>query len=141
MRICGVDYRGNDLVPVVIEPAEEEWRLVDTRPKKLRLNDVFDTADVRLFAKLVATFLRDAAVDVVVIKKRARSGKFGGGGASFRMGGVLQLSTEKPVEFISGQAVTTALKEVRHVDADKLLQYQRSAFDVALAYALRVQGN
>ena len=141
MRICGVDYRSNDLIPVVIEPVEGGWRVVDTRPRKLTLNDLFDTADVRLFAKSVESFLRDAAVDVVVIKKRARSGKFGGGAASFRMGGILQLSTEKPVEFISAQAITTALTGVQHVDADKLPQYQRGAFNVALAYALRKQAD
>jgi len=136
MRICGVDYQGSELIPVVLDGEGDEWQVVATKPKKLRIGDIYDTADVRLFAQEVRAFLTDFQIDLVVIKKRAKSGKFGGGAASFRMGGVLQLSTEKPVEFISPQAVTAALRGVEHAATDKLLAYQQDAFKTALGYAL-----
>ncbi len=139
MRICGVDYRGQDLIPVVLETDDDGQRLVATEPKRIELDDLFDTAKVRSFARTVAAFLRDNGVDVVVVKKRATKGRFAGGPTSFRMGGVLQLSTEKPVEFLSGPSITAALKDADEPEGE-VLAYQKTALDVARAFVAKRLG-
>lgn len=137
MRICGIDYRGNDLIPIIIQSTDANWSVVDLNTRKITLHDLWDSNDVRLCAKTIKAFLAENQVDRVVIKKRPTSGKFGGGAASFRLGALVQLSTEQPVVFISPQAISSALQDADLEPPDKLFQYQHSAYEVAVAYAER----
>ena len=136
MRVCGVDYQGNDCVPVVIEHESGEWKLAPSSPYKITLGDLYNTEDVRLFAKALEAFLNENLVDLVIVRKRPTSGKYGGGAASFRMGGVLQVVTEKPVMFVSTRGIDSALAKHEVHLPEKLHKYQHRAFEVAMAHAL-----
>lgn len=137
MRVCGVDYTGSDLVPVVLDDSSGEWTWLELDVRKITLSDIWDTEEVRLFSKTVVAFFAENQIDRVVIKKRPTGGKFGGGAASFRMGGLVQVSTEKPVVFLSQQTVSAALKDDPPVHPEGLRKYQRTAYDLAVAMVRR----
>ncbi len=140
MRVCGIDYSGSDLIPVVLDDSEGECSWLELETKKITLNDIWDTDDVRLFLKTVTAFLAENRVDRVVIKKRPTGGKFGGGAASFRMGALVQVSTEKPVDFLPSQTVAATLRKSPPAYPDGLNKYQRTAYELAVALVRRGNG-
>jgi len=135
-RVCGVDFQGHALIPVVLVREDDGWEFVPSDPTRVTLADFWDTSEVRLFAKAVEAFLNDHLIDEVVVKKRAAKGRYAGGAASFRMGGVLQVVTHIPVRFLSPQAVSSAVERHGFAPPASLHKYQHRAFDVAMAYAL-----
>ena len=134
MRVCGVAFSANDAAMAVLEADAADWRVVEARPGRLSVGDIFDTASVRNFQVLVRAFLAEQAADVVVIKKRATAGKFAGGAASFRMGGVIQVTAEVPVEFLSPQAMARCQREDPADLPGSLRRYQEEAFRAAYTW-------
>ena len=134
MRLCAIDYQGNNLVPVVFEVVGGNIKVLQATPTKVSLNDVYDARDVRLFGKEIRAFLDEHQIDEIVVKRRATGGRFAGGGASFRMGGVLIMATELPISFLSSQAVAREMKEHLEKPPKHLHKYQHGAFQVGLVH-------
>ena len=134
MRGCGVAFSGSDAVMTVLEGDADEWLVVHATPRRLSVSDIFDTAAVKNFQVQVRAFLAEQAPDVVVVKKRATSGKFAGGAASFRMGGVVQVTAEVPVEFVSPQAIAKCVKNEPVALPSGLNRYQEEAFRAAYTW-------
>ncbi len=140
MRLCGFAVSSGDLVGVVLEKKEDNWMVVDTSPSKLTIDDIFKTENVRSFSQLVTAYLRDNLVDHVVIRRLATGGKFAGGASAFCIGAIVQLSTDKPVNFISSRSIALEFKKHSCKIPASLYKYQHDAYKTATAYIAKELG-
>jgi hypothetical protein len=129
MRVLGVEIKANALIFVLAENGVP----VSTFPNKMELIDSYDSTEVRLLAGALKELLVSANIDAVVIKKRMEKGKFAGGAASFKLEGLVQLSTAVPVTFLSGAQISAVQKKLTDVDWSAVNKYQEQAFIAALS--------
>ena len=80
----------------------------------------------------IKTFLRDNNIDKIIIKKRAKRGKFAGGADTFKMEGIIQLNGQCDVNFTSTQAIASYKNSNAVTIPTDLLKYQEEAYLSAL---------
>jgi hypothetical protein len=126
MKILGIELKSSTIIAVLLEDQQ-----IQEFPNKIELKDSYDSDEIRqLFQKLNELFTK-ADIDQVIIKKRMEKGKFAGGAASFKLEGLIQLSTDKPVSFIAGTQIK-AFEKKADADLSQVKKYQEQAYLAAL---------
>ncbi|MCH2205150.1 MAG: DUF3010 family protein [Lentisphaerales bacterium] len=126
MKVLGIEIKGSIIIGVLVDGAN-----IYNFPNKIELVDSYDSEEIRNLQKQLQETFKKTEFDSIVIKKRMEKGKFAGGAASFKLEGVIQLSTEKPVSFIAGTQLN-AWQKKNSVDLSIVKKYQESAYLAAL---------
>lgn len=128
MKICGIELKSNNAILVLLE----NGNYIDTRIKKLTLENDESQEDIRKFCSEFLYFLEVNKVDKVVIKKRAKKGNFSGGAVTFKLEGLIQLNPFCEVDLISTQTIASFEKKNKIEFPQKLNKYQESAYLCAI---------
>ena len=80
--------------------------------KKISIQNDENKSEIESFHETIKTFLRDNNIDKIIIKKRAKRGKFAGGADTFKMEGIIQLNGQCDVNFTSTQAMVNAISSL-----------------------------
>ena len=126
MKILGIELKSSTIIAVLLEDQQ-----IQEFPNKIELKDSYDSDEVRQLSKKLNDLFTKADIDQVIIKKRMEKGKFAGGAASFKLEGLIQLSTDKPVSFITGTQIKSFEKKA-DVDLSQVKKYQEQAYLAAL---------
>ena len=132
MKICGIELKGNDTILAVIEVEFNIINYISLKLKKISIQNDEDKSEIESFHETIKTFLRDTNIDKIIIKKRAKRGKFAGGADTFKMEGIIQLNGQCDVNFTSSQAIAVYKKSNAVVIPRDLLKYQEEAYLSAL---------
>ena len=126
MNILGIEIKGSTIIGVLITDQE-----IGEFPNKIDLQDSYDSNELRQLSNHLKELFEKANLDLIIIKKRMEKGKFAGGAASFKIEGLIQLSTETEVNFIAGTQIN-AFQKKNNVDLSVVKKYQESAYLAAL---------
>lgn len=124
MKVCGVELKSNNAILTLIQNGE----YIESKPKKLTLNDDENQEDIRTFCNEFLLFLEQNEVEKIVIKKRAKKGNFAGGAVTFKMEGLIQLNPLCKVELISAQSISSFEKKNQINFPKELKKYQEQAY-------------
>ena len=128
MNICGIELKANNALLVVLKDNE----YIDTKIKKIILEDDEKQEDIRKFCNEFLDFLQKNEIEKIFIKKRAKKGNFSGGAVTFKIEGLIQLNPLCSVELISTQTVSTFEKKNQIQFPKELNKYQEQAYLTAL---------
>ncbi len=128
MKICGIELKANNTIFSVIEDNE----YIDTKVKKITLNDDEKQEDIREYCNQLLVFLETEQIEKVVIKKRAKKGNFAGGPVTFKMEALIQLNPKCVVELVSPQSISAYEKKNIIDIPNGLKKYQEQAYLTAL---------
>jgi hypothetical protein len=128
MNICGIELKANNAVLVVLKDNE----YIDTKIKKIILEDDEKQEDIRKFCNEFLDFLQKNEIEKIFIKKRAKKGNFSGGAVTFKMEGLIQLNPLCSVELISTQTISSFEKKNQIQFPKELNKYQEQAYLTAL---------
>jgi hypothetical protein len=98
--VCGVEIKGKEAILALVQSSPEESAHVKCVTKKLRLLDDRDTKSLSTMKSAIEAFAQQNNVDAFVIKSRQPTGPRAGGGITFKIETLFQLSMT-PVVFIS----------------------------------------
>ncbi len=102
MIVCGVEIKGKEAILALVQSAAEETIHVKCDTKKLALPDDRDTKSLLVMKSAIEAFALQHKVGSFVIKTRQATGPRAGGGITFKIETLFQLSGT-PVVFISPQ--------------------------------------
>lgn len=136
MKICGIEFKGSEARLAAIEISDGEVSIIDIATKKLPLGDSECCVQVKSFQETFESFCRDNGIEVVCIKKRNKKGEYAGGPDTFKMEGVIQVSSVPEVKLISPQTISAMQKREEIYIPDSLNKYQHAAYLTSLAGAL-----
>jgi len=128
MNICGIELKANNMILVVLN----NNKYIDTKIKKITLEDDEKQEDIRKFCNEFLDFLEKNQIEKVFIKKRAKKGSFSGGAVTFKMEGLIQLNPKSSVELISVQTISNFEKKNQIDFPKELKKYQEQAYITAL---------
>ena len=128
MNICGIELKANNVILVVLKNNE----YIDTKIKKLIIEDDEKQEDIRKFCNEFLDFLEKNKIEKVFIKKRAKKGTFSGGAVTFKLEGLIQLNPLCSVDLISSQSISTFEKKNEIEFPKELKKYQEQAYLTAL---------
>ena len=128
MNICGIELKANNMILVVLN----NNKYIDTKIKKITLEDDEKQEDIRKFCNEFLDFLEKNQIEKVFIKKRAKKGSFSGGAVTFKMEGLIQLNPKSSVELISVQTISNFEKKNQIDFPKELKKYQEQAYLTAL---------
>ena len=126
MKTLGIEIKGSTIIGVLTDGE----RIYDF-PNKIDLKDSYDSEEIRKLQNQLKEVFTESDLDSIIIKKRMEKGKFAGGAASFKLEGVIQLSTDKPVSFIAGTQIN-AFQKKNSIDLSAVKKYQEQAYLAAL---------
>ena len=128
MNICGIELKANNAILVVLKNNE----YIDTKIKKIIIEDDEKQEDIRKFCNEFLDFLEKNKIKKVFIKKRAKKGTFSGGAVTFKLEGLIQLNPLCSVDLISSQSISTFEKKNEIEFPKELKKYQEQAYLTAL---------
>ncbi|MGI9570950.1 MAG: DUF3010 family protein [Desulfobulbia bacterium] len=131
MTICGIELSASEARLVLLEDKKDDLTIVDTKPRKIKLNDEADQNEVKAFRDTIFAFFRENQVTVIAIKKRGKKGAFSGGSVGFKLEGIIQLYDECPVILVSPQTISAAKKRYEYTIPKEIMKYQHIAFETA----------
>ena len=129
MNICGIELKANNVILVVLKNGE----YIETKIKKLLIEDDEKQEDIRKFCNEFLDFLEKNKIEKVFIKKRAKKGTFSGGAVTFKLEGLIQLNPFCSVDLVSAQSVSTFEKKNQIEFPKELKKYQEQAYLTALS--------
>ena len=135
MKICGIELKSNNAILSIIDSSNEEINYIDTKLKKIILDNDEDKRSLLSFKNEIDNFLDKNQVEKVIIKKRAKKGTFAGGVITFKMEGIIQLNSICEVEFISSQAIGKYTKKNDIEFPASLNKYQEQSYLSAMLVA------
>lgn len=124
MNICGIELKANNTILVVLNNSE----YIDTKIKKIILEDDEKQEDIRKFCNEFLDFLQKNQIEKIFIKKRAKKGAFSGGAVTFKMEGLIQLNPLCEVELISSNTISSFEKKNQIEFPKELKKYQEQAY-------------
>lgn len=124
MNICGIELKSNNMILVVLN----EGKIVETKVKKIVLEDDEKQENIRQFCNEFLLFLEENSIEKVFIKKRAKKGTFAGGVVTFKMEGLIQLNPHCSVELVSSATICAYEKKNEVVFPMQLKKYQEQAY-------------
>lgn len=124
MNICGIELKANNTILVVLNNSE----YIDTKIKKIILEDDEKQEDIRKFCNEFLDFLQKNQIEKIFIKKRAKKGAFSGGAVTFKMEGLIQLNPLCKVELISSNTISSFEKKNQIEFPKELKKYQEQAY-------------
>lgn len=128
MNICGIELKANNVILVVIN----DNKYIETKIKKLIIEDDEKQEDIRKFCNEFLDFLQKNEIEKIYIKKRAKKGTFSGGAVTFKIEGLIQLNPLCSVDLISSQSISTFEKKNQIEFPKELKKYQEQAYITAL---------
>ncbi len=128
MNICGIELKANNVILVILKNSE----YMDTKIKKITIEDDEKQEDIRKFWNEFLDFLQKNEIEKIFIKKRAKKGTFAGGAVTFKLEGLIQLNPICNVELISSQSIATFEKKNQIEFPQELKKYQEQAYLTAL---------
>ena len=128
MNICGIELKANNVILVVLE----DYKYIDTKIKKLIIENDEKQEDIRKFCNEFLDFLEKNKIEKIFIKKRAKKGTFSGGAVTFKLEGLIQLNPLCSVDLISSQSIATFEKKNQIEFPKELKKYQEQAYLTAL---------
>ena len=137
MNICGIEIKGSETIFAVARQDGQALGHVALATKKIALQDDDDAANVKAFAREVAAFVRDNAIERIAIKKRSKKGEFAGGPTTFKIEGVFQLLDGCEVTLLSPQTLSAQSKKHNVELPATLNKYQHEAYKAACAALLK----
>lgn len=124
MNICGIELKANNTILVVLNNSE----YINTKIKKIILEDDEKQEDIRKFCNEFLDFLQKNQIEKIFIKKRAKKGAFSGGAVTFKMEGLIQLNPLCKVELISSNTISSFEKKNQIEFPKELKKYQEQAY-------------
>ena len=137
MNICGIEIKGSEAIIAVAALDGQTLSHLPLNTKKIALDDDDEAANVKVFAAQVASFVRENAIDRIVIKKRSKKGEFAGGPTTFKIEGVFQLLDSCEVTLLSPQTINAQAKKHGFELPATLNKYQHEAYKAACAALLK----
>jgi hypothetical protein len=137
MRVCGVEIKSNEAIVCLLSLADDVFQLPDCRAKRITLENINSTKDLRYFQFSFSKLMTDYQVDKVVIKERPMKGKFAGGAVGFKLESAIQLIDDLDVETISANRIKASIKRTPvHIPFTEtgLKGFQEQAFVTAFAF-------
>jgi hypothetical protein len=131
MTICGIELSASEARLVLLEGKKDDFTLVDTKPRKITLNDEADQNEVKAFRDSIFAFFIENQVSIIAIKKRGKKGAFSGGSVGFKIEGIIQLYDECPVILVSPQTISATRKRYEYTIPKEIMKYQQIAFETA----------
>lgn len=128
MRICGVELSGSDAVFAIVD--EGVWQECNT--KKITFGDSLEKQSARFFYEAVNSFARDHHIDIFAIKHRQDSGRFAGGGITFKMEALFQLCPDADALIVYNATIVSEQKKNGWIRPDGMNKYQESAYFTAM---------
>lgn len=133
MKTCGVEIKSNEIIFVLLD---SHGALIPITDRKIQLEDSDSAESVIAFYAKLKDWLFKHHVDRVIIKKRAKKGKFAGGADSFKIEGLVQMMDFCDVKLVSPQAIASLIKNNPQEIPEDILKYQEAAFWAAM-YAIK----
>jgi len=137
MKVCGIEIKGSEAIIAVAALDGQTLSHLHLNTKKIALDDDDEAANVKVFAAQVASFVRENAIDRIVIKKRSKKGEFAGGPTTFKIEGVFQLLDSCEVTLLSPQTINAQAKKHGYELPATLNKYQHEAYKAACAALLK----
>ena len=128
MNICGIELKANNVILVILN----NNNYIETKIKKLTIEDDEKQDDIRKFCNEFLDFLEKNEIKKVFIKKRAKKGTFAGGAVTFKLEGLIQLNPFCSVDLVSAQAISNFEKKNQIEFPKELKKYQEQAYLTAL---------
>ncbi|WP_419904560.1 DUF3010 family protein [Kiloniella sp.] len=94
MKLCGIELKGNEAVLAVLENTGEGPKHLDLPPRKIALGDSDKASEIVAFQNKIVEFFQANSISKIIIKKRAKKGKFAGGPDTFKMEALIQITTQ-----------------------------------------------
>lgn len=130
MRVCGIELAGSEARLVILEGSVNSYVVVDCPTKKLPLENSASQEDIKSLKTSFDAIFRDYSIEKVAVKKRPEKGGFAGGGKSFKIEALIQL-TECEVELLAPQTISACLKRKPQQIPQNINAYQKTAFETA----------
>lgn len=127
MLICGIEIKGADAILVVVETATREV----VKTAKFSVKDSYDAATLLEFQDQISPFVDENNIGLIHIKKRQEKGRFAGGPLSFKIEGLIQVSSKIECKFLGTKEVNQSIKS--YEAPAQLKKYMVNAFYTALA--------
>ncbi len=127
-RICGVELKGSEAIVAIVELLPKGFSYLDLETRKIVLNPDDSSESARAFHQAFANFVKENNIDEVVIKKRQKKGRMGGGGDSFKMEALIQLCPDLTTHLIAPQTIAAVEKKQGIELPADIKKYQEVAF-------------
>lgn len=127
MKICGVELSGSDAIFAIVD--EGSWQECNT--KKITFGDSLEKRSARFFYEAVNAFARDQHIDLFAIKQRQDSGRFAGGGITFKMEAIFQLCPDADTIVVHSNTIARDQKKNDWLRPDGMNKYQEVAYFTA----------
>lgn len=128
MKICGIELKSNNSIMSVIEYVNDEINFIETKTKKIVLENDEDIISITKYKSEIETFLSENKIEKIALKKRAKKGTFAGGAITFKSEAIIQLNTVCQVNFITSQAISKYTKANDPYLPKELNKYQEQAY-------------
>ncbi len=128
MNICGIELKANNVILAVVKHKE----YMDTKIKKIVLDDDEKQENIQKFCNEFLDFLQKNQIEKIFIKKRAKKGTFSGGAVTFKLEGLIQLNPLCSVDLVSTQSINAFEKKNEIIFPKDLNKYQEHAYLSAL---------
>jgi hypothetical protein len=137
-RVCGVSITGGSAIFVVLESDQDNFEVIDTKFKKIDLDDDTNQEQVKSFFTAVEDFFRQNKIDTVFVKKGNTSGKYSASSRSFKIEALIQIMPFE-VKLIASQTVAAFLKKNKIPSrlSSQVYKYQEDALKLGF-YGLEV---
>lgn len=83
-RVCGVSMTGGSAIFVVLEGDRDNFVVIDTKFKKIDLDDDTNQEQLKSFFTAVEDFFRQNEIETVFVKKGNTSGKYSSSSRTFK---------------------------------------------------------
>jgi hypothetical protein len=130
VTVCGVDIKGKEAILALVQGSSDESVHVECVTKKLTLLDDRDTKSLSTMKSAIEAFALQNEVSSFVIKTRQATGSRAGGGITFKIETLFQLSGT-PVVFISPQTLAKFAKSNLGGVPTSVVGYQNDAYRAA----------
>jgi hypothetical protein len=125
--VCGVEIKGKEAILALAQTSPEGSVHVNCATKKLTLLDDRDTKSLSTMKSAIEAFTRQNKVSSFVIKSRQATGPRAGGGITFKIETLFQLSGT-PVVFISPPTLAKFAKSNLGGVPTSVVGYQTDAY-------------
>jgi len=132
VKICGIELKANNLIFCIIDTNDQN-SYIDTKTKKLTLEDDEDTKQITAFFESIKKLIDENSIEKAALKKRAKKGNFAGGAVTFKIEALVQLNGICEVELVSPRTISSYEKKNSIEFPPKLNKYQQQAYLSALA--------
>lgn len=128
MKVCGIEIKGSEALIAVAELSGGNISHIELETKRVALQDDEDTEHIKSFSALINGLVRDNGIHSIAIKKRNKKGEFAGGPVTFKIEGIIQLTSNCAVKLISPPTISATNKNHSFSIPKSLNKYQHEAF-------------